>query len=241
MRRSFLAITLLALGCASDFSPDLSDLGSSAGDDGGTADDGGTTDGDTSHGSDNPTGPGDDGGSSSDDDGGSSSDDESSSSSDDGGSSNDDGSSNSSDPNTTSETSETSSGFEEPGPGDPCHPLSHEMADVPSCSDPFTCFFQGWDLDEEHWAWACEMSEAQGEWLDPCVYEANTCAVGFKCHFNVFIDGDCDSYCCTPYCDPLNPACPPGYECMALGDETSMFPPFFKDTDIPFVGYCGTI
>jgi len=221
MRRALILVLLSGTGCGGVFDPDLSDLSD---DDGTATDDTLSTEGDGADGHSSGDG-GNSGTETTSGDEVDSSDDESS---DDGGTGTNTG--------TSSDDTETGSG--ELGPGDECHPLSHEMDDVPDCPEPLTCYWQGWDIIEEHWNWACEESEGQGGWLEPCEFNTNSCAQGFRCLPNVFVEGDCpDIYCCTPYCDPANDTCPEGYYCMA-SDDPSYFPPSFQDTDIPLVGWC---
>jgi len=125
-------------------------------------------------------------------------------------------------------------------PGDLCHPL---VADGQECPQATSCSFQGWDEEGEYWAWTCELSEGDGQFTDECpsiYWASNSCATGLACQpASLFAPNDCTSqYCCSEFCDVLNPTCSNGYDCVAWGDETSMFPPFFQDTDVPYVGVC---
>jgi len=217
MKRPILCVICAAafLGCAPGFDPDLSGLdGTDDGSTGGATSDGTGTATATSDGSTDDTGSTSDG------------------STGETGSTGDTGTDGS-----------TDTGEPDPlKPGDLCHPFAEFLDGVPECPDNFNCYFQFWDMQEEYWHWTCELAEGMGEFGDECSLSgSNTCASGNYCTAKaVFTDGDCDfGYCCAEQCDVLEPSCTgTDYTCSPYSQDTSSYPMFFQDTDIPYIGQC---
>jgi hypothetical protein len=221
MHKTITSVLCAALaGCGfSDFNPDLGSLdGTETGDsttDVGTADTGSETDTSGSTTSETDTGSTDETGSTGDGDG-----------------------------DTGTET-----GDPDPlNPGDLCHPFNAILDNMAACPAQTHCVFNQWDTEGEFWNWTCQLSEGMGEYGDDCLinFSANqaACAEGFHCQVNqgglFFPEEDCAEgfSCCVELCDVFNPSCQPDFECDPWGGEASSFPPFFADSDIPFVGLC---
>lgn len=216
MKRMTCVLCATLLGCAPEFNPDLSDLASEGTEGTDSGDD--STDTETSSStseSDTTGGMGETG--------------------------------------STDETSTTgdgdgdgdTGGLEPLNPGDLCHPFNAILDNMPACPPQTHCVFDNWDQDNEHYAWTCQLTEGMGEYGEDCSYPlgVSSCNEAMTCTNSVlFPEGDCSdgaTACCVEQCDVLNPACPAGWQCNPYGGDADMFPPFFADTDIPFIGTCG--
>jgi len=221
MHRNILCVICAALtiGCAAEFNPTLGGLDGTETSDGttdvGTADTGSETDTGDSTTGETDTGSTDETGSTGDGDG-----------------------------DTGTET-----GDPDPlNPGDLCHPFNAILDNVPACPAQTHCIFDHWDTDGEFWSWTCQLSEGMGEYGDDCVINfsgtQSACAEGFYCQVNsgglFFPEEVCgvSFSCCVELCDVFNPSCQPDVECDPWGGDASSYPPFFAETDMPFVGLC---
>jgi hypothetical protein len=133
-------------------------------------------------------------------------------------------------------------GLEPLNPGDLCHPFNAILDNMPACPPQTHCVFDNWDQDNEHYAWTCQLTEGMGEYGEDCGWPLDVTACG-EAHYctqaGIFPEGECEfGSCCVEQCDVLNPSCSPGWECQPYGGDADMFPPFFADTDIPFIGTC---
>jgi len=213
MKRTILCVICAAVfgGCAPGFNPDLSGLDGT--------DDGSTGGMDTGSGTGTSDGSTDDTGSTTD------------------GSTDDTGSTGSTD------TGETGTDTGEPDPlkpGDLCHPFAALLGE-PECPMQTSCEYQFWDMQEKYHFWTCELTEGNGVFGEECDLNTNSCASGHRCAVEwTFAPGDCDAlYCCAEQCDVLNPTCTgTDYTCAPLSQNTDDFPPFFQDTEIPYIGEC---